>query len=103
MPCFASQVPIAVQVLLDPQVYSDTIYGHTQLSVLMCVISSGYFFHDLVVVLLRYDTEGLAMLIHACCCIFVYTYAVYSFYLTFYGKTEYWITWHACEWHCQKL
>lgn len=78
-------VPIAVRVLLDPEVYSDTIYGHTQLSVLMCVISSGYFLHDLIIVLLRLDTEGMAMLIHACCCLFVYTYAVYSFYLTFYG------------------
>lgn len=80
------QVPIAVQVLLDPEVYSDTIYGHTQLSVLMCVISSGYFLHDLVVVLLRINTEGVAMLVHACCCLFVYKYAVYSFYLTFYGE-----------------
>lgn len=79
------QVPIAVMVLLDPQVYSDTIYGHTQLSVLMCVISSGYFLHDLVIVLLRLDTEGAPMLVHACCCLFVYTYAVYSYYLTFYG------------------
>jgi len=75
-----------VRVLLDPEVYSDTIYGHTQLSVLMCVISSGYFLHDLIIVLLRLDTEGMAMLIHACCCLFVYTYAVYSFYLTFYGE-----------------
>lgn len=88
--CFADasllQVPIAVQVLLDPQVHSDTIYGHTQLSVLMCVISAGYFLHDLVIVLLRLETEGVAMLVHACCCLFVYGYAVYSFYLTFYGE-----------------
>lgn len=75
-----------MRVLLDPQVYSDTIYGHTQLSVLMCVISSGYFLHDLIMVLLRLDSEGTAMLVHACCCLFVYTYAVYSFYLTFYGE-----------------
>jgi hypothetical protein len=82
------QVPIAVMVLLDPQVHSDTIYGHTQLSVLMCVISSGYFLHDLIIVLMRLDTEGVAMLVHACCCLFVYTYAVYSFYLTFYGEKQ---------------
>jgi hypothetical protein len=81
------QVPIAVMVLTDPRVYSDTIYGHTQLSVLMCVISSGYFLHDLVIVLLRLESEGVAMLVHACCCLFVYTYAVYSFYLTFYGES----------------
>lgn len=77
-------------VLLDPQVHSDTIYGHTQLSVLMCVISSGYFLHDLIIVLMRLDTEGVAMLVHACCCLFVYTYAVYSFYLTFYGENRGW-------------
>jgi hypothetical protein len=84
--CCVLQVPIAVMVLLDPAVHSDTIYGHTQLSVLMCVISSGYFLHDLIIVLARLSTEGVAMLVHACCCLFVYTYAVYSFYLTFYGE-----------------
>lgn len=73
-------------VLLDPAVNKDTIYGHTHLSTLMCLISSGYFLYDLIVVILRFDREGGAFLIHAACCLFVYTYAVYSFYLHFFGE-----------------
>lgn len=75
-------------VLFDPAVNHDTIYGHTRLSTLMCLISSGYFLYDLIVVLLRFDQEGAAFLVHASCCLFVYTYAVYSFYLHFFGEQD---------------
>jgi hypothetical protein len=71
-------------VLLDPLVNHDTIYGHTHLSTLMCLISSGYFLYDLLIVIVRW--EGAGMLVHAACCLFVYTYAVYSFYLHFFGE-----------------
>jgi hypothetical protein len=77
------QIPLAIMVLLQPEVNGNTIYGHTQLSTMMCLIASGYFLYDLIAVLLR--MEGLAFLIHACCCLFVYTYAVYSFNLHFFG------------------
>lgn len=80
------QIPLAIMVLLDPAVNHDTIYGHTRMSTLMCLISSGYFLYDLVVVLLRFNQEGGAFLVHASCCLFVYTYAVYSFYLHFFGE-----------------
>uniref|UniRef100_A0A383WC65 TLC domain-containing protein n=1 Tax=Tetradesmus obliquus TaxID=3088 RepID=A0A383WC65_TETOB len=79
----AIQIPIAFMVLLDPAVNHDTIYGHTHLSTLMCLISSGYFLYDIFVVIAR--REGGGMLVHAACCLFVYTYAVYSFYLHFFG------------------
>eukprot|EP00879_Flechtneria_rotunda_P026407 GHRR01028156.1.p1 GENE.GHRR01028156.1~~GHRR01028156.1.p1 ORF type:complete len:214 (+),score=55.67 GHRR01028156.1:572-1213(+) len=81
----AVQIPIAVLVLLDPAVNHNTIYGHTHLSTLMCLISSGYFVYDLIVILLRFNHEGFAFLIHAVCCLFVYAYAVYSWYLHFFG------------------
>jgi hypothetical protein len=80
------QIPIAFVVLLDPLVNHDTIYGHTHLSTLMCLISSGYFLYDLLIVIAR--REGVGMLVHAACCLFVYTYAVYSFYLHFFGEGE---------------
>lgn len=82
------QIPIAIIVLLDPAVNKDTIYASTRLSSFMCLISSGYFLYDFVVVLLRFNKDGAQFLIHAACCLFVYTYAVYSFYLQFYGKQE---------------
>eukprot|EP00775_Hariotina_reticulata_P003621 gene3621-3884_t len=77
------QISLGIMVLLQPEVNRNTIYGHTQLSTLMCLIASGYFLYDLIAVLLR--MEGFAFLIHACCCLFVYTYAVYSFNLHFFG------------------
>jgi hypothetical protein len=86
MPLPFLQIPIAFIVLLDPLVNHDTIYGHTHLSTLMCLISSGYFLYDLLIVIAR--REGVGMLVHAACCLFVYTYAVYSFYLHFFGEWE---------------
>lgn len=79
------QVPVALAVLAQPEVRSDTIYGHSSLSVGMCIIAAGYFLYDLVVVLLRFEREGGAFLVHACCCLFAYMYATYSYFLTFYG------------------
>jgi FtsH-binding integral membrane protein len=84
LPLTPLQIPIAIMVLLDPAVNHDTIYGHTHLSTLMCLISSGYFLYDLLIVIARW--EGGGMLVHAACCLFVYTYAVYSFYLHFFGE-----------------
>lgn len=78
------QIPLALSVLLDSAVASDTIYGHTRASTLMCLISAGYFLYDLAVVLGR--REGTAFLVHAAACLFVYTYAVYSFYLHYFGE-----------------
>ncbi|KAF6256066.1 TLC domain-containing protein [Scenedesmus sp. NREL 46B-D3] len=82
-PSLLPQIPIAFTVLLDPAVNHDTIYGHTHLSSLMCLVSSGYFLYDTLVVMAR--REGGGMMVHAACCLFVYTYAVYSFNLHFFG------------------
>jgi len=42
--------------------------------------------YDLIVVLMRITQEGAAFVVHASCCLFVYTYAVYSFNLHFFGE-----------------
>jgi hypothetical protein len=37
-------------------------------------------------VLYRFKQEGPSMLVHAICCLFVYSYAVYSLYLHYFGE-----------------
>jgi hypothetical protein len=52
----------------------------------MVTISSGYFTYDLATVLVRYDSEGPAFLVHALCCLFVYGYAVFFGTLHWFGE-----------------
>ena len=79
------KIPVAVTVLLDPALRASGIYAFSRASSAMVLVSSGYFLWDLAQVLLRYEREGAAYLVHAACCLFVYGYAVFSGYLHYYG------------------
>jgi hypothetical protein len=84
-PAPAPQIPIGLAVLRDPRLAADPVYGVSAPSCAMVVISSGYFLYDLATVMLRYDTDGPAFLVHALCCLFVYGYAVFYNTLHWFG------------------
>jgi hypothetical protein len=80
-PCL--QIPLAVMVLTDASVASHTMYGSTPLSTAMIGISVGYFWHDLITCLRRCD--GVAYTLHAVLCLVVFTYALHTGFLHYYG------------------
>ncbi|KAK9823090.1 hypothetical protein WJX72_000144 [[Myrmecia] bisecta] len=77
------QVPLALVVLGDKEMIRDRLYSTTRESVLLMTISGGYFLHDLLICVLRF--EGVAASLHGTACCAMYIYAACSGHLHYYG------------------
>ncbi|MEW5299597.1 MAG: hypothetical protein WDW36_002596 [Sanguina aurantia] len=81
----AVQIPIALSVLASPVFIANPVYAITNLSTIMLTLSGGYFLHDLVFCIIRFELEGPFYTMHALFCCIAYTYGLQSGFLHYYG------------------
>ncbi|KXZ51310.1 hypothetical protein GPECTOR_13g797 [Gonium pectorale] len=79
------QIPLGILILMDARFRNDRVYMSTNLSYAMTYISAGYFFHDLVMCIIRFSLEGPFYLTHALFCCTAYTFGNYSGFLHYHG------------------
>ncbi|KAK9804464.1 hypothetical protein WJX73_004397 [Symbiochloris irregularis] len=77
------QVPLAIIVMLSPEMRKNRIYSTSAYSSLMTSISAGYFLFDAFICMVHF--EGLPYLLHGVFCFCAYTYAATSGFLHYYA------------------
>ena len=78
------QVPLAIYVMLSPELANNRIYSTSSCSFWLTTTSAGYFLYDLYVCVFRF--EGAAYLMHGLFCFVLYTYTAMSGFLHYYGE-----------------
>lgn len=78
------QIPLAIYVMLSPDMAANKIYSTTGYSFWMTTTSAGYFLYDVIICTLRF--EGGAYLMHGAFCFVLYTYTALSGFLHYYGS-----------------
>ena len=77
------QVPLAIMVLLSPDLQRDRLYSKSPLSWRLVTTTAGYFVYDLYVHTMRY--EFLPSLVHAGAALVVFLSGIYCGILHYYG------------------
>ena len=77
------QVPLAIAVLLSPDLQQDRLYSKNPLSWRLVTTTAGYFVYDLYVHTMRY--EFLPSLVHAGAALVVFLSGIYCGILHYYG------------------
>lgn len=72
------QFPNASNVLQDPSMKQDLLYGTSAASRRCIAVASAYFFYDVYICITRYSENGLPFLIHGLLCSLAYTYPLLS-------------------------
>ena len=80
------QVPVGLLVLLTPSIYSNRMYGSSDVSHVMTLVSAGYFLHDLIMCILRFDMEGPLYTFHAVACHAAYTFGHHTGFIHYHGR-----------------
>ena len=78
------QVPLAIMVLLSPDLQRDRLYSKSPLSWRLVTTTAGYFVYDLYVHTMRY--EFLPSLVHAGAALVVFLSGIYCGILHYYGE-----------------
>eukprot|EP00873_Tetraselmis_striata_P034949 jgi/Tetstr1/455213/TSEL_042062.t1 len=78
-------LPLALMVLADPEMWADRLHASTHTSQSLLLVCSGYFIHDSVICIRHVQHEGGMYLLHALCCMSIYTYGAFSGLQHLYG------------------
>lgn len=77
------QVPLAILVLLSPDLQEDRLYSKNALSWRLVTVTAGYFVYDLYVHTARF--QFMASLVHAVGALTVFLTGIYFGVLHYYG------------------
>lgn len=77
------QIPLAVYVMLSPELASNRIYSNSSYSFWLTATSAGYFLYDVLICIFRF--EGASYLFHGAFCFLAYTYSATTGFLHYYG------------------
>lgn len=72
------QFPNALNVLQDPAMKEDLLYGTSVASIKCISVASAYFFYDMYICVTRFSENGLPFLIHGLLCSLAYAYPLLS-------------------------
>lgn len=87
------QLPLALTVLADASFWGDPMRITSTRSMWMLQISAGYFLHDAINCIIRYELEGFSYLVHGVYCFCVYSFAIYGNVMHYYGAA--YLMWEA--------
>lgn len=82
------QVPLGLLVLVDPRFHASSstrVHFQTPLSYAMCLLSAGYFFHDLVMCAWRINLEGPLYLMHGFACHCAFAFGLHTGFIHYHG------------------